>query len=141
MSRIFLVLNLSVLLLATLAINCGSSSQLEGVTLGDIQIEGDHAEEVKADLEKALLSAGATLHQADQPNLMGTLTWEWAGEEQPYPTLVKIFMQSDTEEKKFTISSQYKVPQGAQPRDIAHYRGQIVERIVSRIAAQSRTAS
>ncbi len=139
MSRVFLFLN--VLLLAALTVNCGSSSQLEGVTLGDIQIEGEHAGDVKADLEKALLSAGATLHQADQPNLVGTLTWEWAGEEQPYPILVKIFMQSDTEEKKFTISSQYKVPQGAQPRDIAHYRGEIVERIVSRIAAQSRTAS
>ena len=139
MSRVFL--SLSVLLLAALTINCGSSSQLEGVTLGDIQIEGEHAEEVKADLEKALLSAGATLHQADQPDLVGKLTWEWAGEEQPYPTLVKIFMQSDPEEKKFTISSQYKVPQGAQPRDVVHYRGHIVERIVSRIAAQSRNAS
>lgn len=137
MSRVFL--SLSVLLLAALAINCGSS--LEGVTLGDIQIEGEHAEDVKADLEKALLAAGATLHQADQPNLVGTLTWEWGGEEQAYPTLVKIFMQSDTEEKKLTISSQYKVPQGAQPQDVAHYRGQIVERIVSRIAAHSRNAS
>lgn len=139
MSRVFL--SLCVLLLAALTINCGSSPQLEGVTLGDIQIEGDHAEDVKADLEKALLSAGATLHQADQPNLVGTLTWKWAGEEQPYPTLVKIFMQSDAEEKKLTISSQYEVPQGAQPRDVAHYRREIVERIVSRIAAQSRKAS
>ena len=140
MSRVFL--SLSVLLLAALTINCGSSSQLKGMTLGDIQIEGEHAEDVKADLEKALLSAGATLHQADQPDLVGTLTWEWAGAgETPYPMLVKIFMQSEPEEKKFTISSQYKVPQGAQPRDVAHYRGQIVERIVSRIAAQSRNAS
>ncbi len=139
MSRV--LLSLGVLLVATTAINCGSSSQLEGVTLGDIQIEGDHAEDVTADLEKALLSAGATLHQAGQPNLVGTLTWKWAGEETPYPTLVKMFMQSDPEEKRFTISSQYKVPEGAQPRDVAHYRGEIVERIVSRIAAQNRTAS
>ena len=137
MSRVFL--SLSVLLLAALAINCGSS--LEGVTLGGIQIEGEHAEDVKADLEKALLSAGATLHQAGQPNLVGTLTWKWAGEEEPYPTLVKIFMQSDPKERKFTVSSQYEVPQGGQPRDVAHYRGQIVERIVSRLAAQSRSAS
>jgi len=140
MSRV--ILSLSVLLLATLTISCGSSSQLEGLTLGDIQIEGEHAEDVKADLEKALLSAGATLHQADQPNLVGTLTWEWAGEgETTYPTLIKIFMQSDPTEKRFTISSQYKVEQGAQPRDVTHYRGQLVERIVSRLAAQSRTAS
>ena len=139
MSRV--LLSLGVLLLATIALNCGSSPQLEGVTLGDIQIEGDHAEDVQADLEKALESAGATLHEAGQPNLVGTLTWKWAGEEQPYPTLVKIFIQSDPEEKRFTISSQYQVPEGAQPRDVAHYRGQIVERIVSRLAAQNRTAS
>ena len=139
MSRVFL--SFSVLLLVALTIDCGSS-QLEGLTLGDIQIEGEHAEGVKADLEKALLSAGATLHQADQPNLVGTLTWEWAGDsERPYPTLVKIFMRSDPEEKQFTILSQYKVPEGAQPRDIAHYRGQIVERIVTRIAAQNRKSS
>jgi len=139
MSRVFL--SLGVLLLTALAVNCGSSLQLEGVTLGDIQIDGDHAEDVIADLEKALLSAGATLHQSDQPNLVGTLTWKWAGEEEPYPTFVKIFIQSDPKERKFTVSSQYEVPQGAQPRDVAHYRGQIVERIVSRLAAQSRSAS
>ena len=52
MSRV--LLSLGNLLLATIAINCGSSPQLEGVTLGDIQIEGDHAEDVQADLEKAL---------------------------------------------------------------------------------------
>ena len=139
MSRVFL--SLGVLLFTGLAINCGSSPPLEGVALGDIQIEGDHAEDVKADLEKALLSAGATLHQADQPNLVGTLTWKWAGEEEPYPTLVKIFIQSDPKERKFTVSSQYEVPEGAQPRDVAHYRGQIVERIVRRLAAQSRNPS
>lgn len=140
MSRVLLSLNVA--LLAALTINCGSSPQLEGLTIGDIQFEGEHAEDMKADLEKALLSAGATLHQSDRPNLVGTLTWEWAGEkERRYPTLIKVFMQSEPEDKKLRISTRYSVEQGAQPRDVAHYRGELVERIVSRLAAQNRDGS
>jgi hypothetical protein len=127
---------------AALTLGCGSSANLEGLSLSEIEIEGEHAEDVKADLEEALRSAGATLNQPGEPKLKGTLTWEWAGEgAEPYPTLVKIFMQSEPEDRKLTISSQYEVPEGAQPRDVAHYRAQIVERIVSRIAAQNRPAS
>lgn len=140
MSRLFL--SFFVMILAALALGCGSGSQLEGVSIGEIELEGDHAADVKADLEAALQSAGATLNAPDAPKLQGTLTWEWAGEgAEPYPTLVKIFIQSEPQDRKWTISTQYKVPQGAQPQDVAHYRGQLVDRIVSRIAAQNRSAS
>lgn len=137
------VLSITVLLFMALTLNCGgSSAELQGLSIGEIQFEGDHAEDVKADLEQALQSAGASLNQAGSPKLMGTLTWEWAGEgSEPYPTLVKVFIQSDPDERRFTVSSQYEVPSGAQPQDVAHYRGQIVERIVSRLAAQNRDAS
>lgn len=141
MNRVWL-LPVSLLLLAALTLGCGPSANLEGVSLGEIEIEGEHAADVKSDLEEALRAAGAAINQPDQPTLKGTLTWEWAGEgAEPYPTLVKIFMQSESEDDKLTISSQYEVPQGAQPQNVAHYRAQIVERIVSRIAAQTRDRS
>ena len=141
MGRVYL--SLTVVLLAALTFNCGGSSpDLEGLAIGEIEFEGEHAEDVKADLEEALQSAGATVNQTGAPKLIGSLTWEWAGEgAEPYPTLVKVFIQSDPEDRKFTVSSQYRVPQGAQPQNVAHYRGQIVERIVSRLAAQNRDAS
>lgn len=131
-----------VLSLVGLCVGCGSSSELEGVSLGEIRLEGDHAEDVVADLADALTRAGAMLHQTGQPDLVGTLTWEWAGEgDTPYPTLVKVFLQTEPEEGGFTVMAQYRVAQGAQPQDVAHYRSQIVERIVERIAARSRSAS
>lgn len=122
--------------------SCGVTPELDGVTLGELQLEGDHAADVAADLEDALTAAGASVGQAGGPNLVGTLTWEWAGEgETPYPTLVKVFIQSEPEERRFTVTTRYEVAEGAQPRDVAHYRAQIVERIVGRIAAQNRDAS
>ena len=121
---------------------CGGAPQLEGVTLGSIQFEGDHAEDVAAELSTALAAAGATLGQSGAPDLHGTLTWEWAGEgETPYPTLVKVFIQSEPEEKKLTVTTRYAVDEGAQPRDLAHYRAEIVERIVGRIRSQNRSSS
>ncbi len=130
---------LFVVFFAGLSTGCGSPPELQGVTLGSIQFEGDHAAEVAADLEKALTAAGATLGESAGPNLVGTLTWEWAGEgETPYPTLVKVFIQSEPEEKRFTVTTRYAVAEGAQPRDVAHYRGEIVERIVGRIKSQDR---
>lgn len=127
---------LMVLFLAVVSMSCGSS-RLEGVSLGDIQLEGELADEFTAELEEALTSAGASLHQEGQPNLEGTLTWEWAGEGgSRYPTLVKVFLQDP--EKRYTITAQYEVPEGAQPRDVSHYQDQIIDRIVSRIAAESR---
>lgn len=140
MGRLFLLTSL--VFLALFMTGCGSSSQLEGLSLGAIEFEGEHADDIKADLEQALQAAGATLNASGGPKLVGKLTWEWAGDgAEPYPTLVKVFMQSDPEERKFTVSTQYKVPEGAQPQNVAHYRGQIVERIVARIAAQNRDAS
>lgn len=125
-------------LVAVVSTSCGSP-RLEGVTLGDIQLEGELADEFTAELEEALTSAGANLHQEGQPDLEGTITWEWAGEGgSRYPTLIKIFMQDP--EKRYTITAQYAVPEGAQPRDVSHYQDQLIDRIVSRIAAESRDA-
>lgn len=126
---------------AAFFVGCGSSPQLEGVSLGDIRLEGELAEEVTADLETALTDEGAMLHQSDEADLVGTLTWEWAGEGgSRYPTLVKVFMQSEPEEGGLTVSTRYEVPRGAQPRDVAHYQRELVDRIVRRIAAQHRGA-
>lgn len=130
---------LVVVVLAGSCTSCGSAPALEGVSIGSIEFEGDHGDDVSADLERALTSGGAAVGQAGAPNLMGTLTWEWAGEgETPYPTLVKVFIQSEPKDKKFTVTTRYAVAEGAQPRDVAHYRAEIVERIVTRIAAQNR---
>ena len=136
------LLFLVVLLFAGMCMSCGSSTQLEGVAIGEIQLEGEYAEEVTADLEKALAAAGATVNQPDAPNLVGTITWEWAGDKaNPYPTLVKIFMQSQPAEGNFTITARYDVDAGAQPQDTARYKREVVERAVNRIAVQSRDAS
>lgn len=125
-------------LIAAVSTSCGSS-RLEGVSLGDIELEGEHAEEFIAELEEALTSAGASLHQEGQPVLAGTLTWEWAGEGGTrYPTLIKVFLQDP--DKRYTITAQYAVPEGAQPRDVPHYQDQLIDRIVNRIAAESRDA-
>lgn len=130
--------SLVVLLLVGLGSSCGTSSQLEGLSLGAIQLEGEHAEDFTADLEKALIDAGARLHEADRPDLVGTLTWEWAGEQASrYPTLVKIFMQSEPEERSLMVSTQFQVPRGAQPQDTAYYTRELIDRIVSRLAAQN----
>ena len=130
------------LLIAGICISCGSSTQLEGVVIGEIQLEGEHAEEVTADLEKALAAAGAIVNQSDAPPLVGTITWEWAGaKENPYPTLVKIFMQSQPAEGNFTITARYEVDAGAQPQDTSRYMRAVVDRAVNRIAVQSRDAT
>lgn len=122
-----------------LGTGCGSAPALEGVSLGNIEFDGEHAHDVAADLEKALTAAGATVGQAGAPALNGTLTWEWAGEgETPYPTLVKVFIQSEPEDKNLTVTTRYAVAEGAQPRDVAHYRAEIVERVVGRIQSQNR---
>ena len=137
MTRLFLFL--VVLVFAGMCLSCGSSTQLEGVAIGEIQLEGEYAEEVTADLEEALAAAGATVNQSNAPDLVGTITWEWAGEkENPYPTLVKIFMQSQSAEGNFTITARYDVDAGAQPQDISRYRREVVERAVNRIAVQTR---
>lgn len=122
--------------------SCGSSTRLEGVTIGNIQLEGEYAEDVTADLEEALAAAGASLNQSDAPDLVGTITWEWAGDkENPYPTLVRIFMQSEPAEGNFTVTARYEVDAGAQPQDTSRYRREVVERVVNRIAVQSRDAT
>ncbi len=139
MNRLLLFL---VLLFAGMCLSCGSSTQLEGVAIGEIQLEGEYAEEVTEDLEEALAAAGAAVNQSNAPNLVGTITWEWAGEkEHPYPTLVKIFMQSQPAEGNFTVTARYEVDAGAQPQDISRYRREVVERAVHRIAVQSRDAT
>ena len=128
-------------LLAGLSLSCGSP-RLDGLALGKIQLEGEYAEELQADLEQALLDAGAVLNQSDKSTLLGTVTWEWAGDESnPYPTLVRIFLHSESEEDDFTLSRRYEVEQGAQPQDVAHYRRQIVSRVLAGFAAQMQDAS
>ena len=140
MKRVLLFL--VVLLFAGMCVSCGSSTQLEGVAIGEIKLEGEYAEEVTADLEEALAAAGATVNQSDAPDLVGTITWEWAGDkENPYPTLVKIFMQSEPAEGNFTITARYDVDRGAQPQDISRYRREVVDRFVNRVAVQSRDAT
>lgn len=140
MKRVLLFL--VVLLFTGMCMSCGSSTQLEGVAIGEIQLEGEYAEEVTADLEEALVAAGATVNQSDAPDLVGTITWEWAGDQDnPYPTLVKIFMQSQPAEGNFTITSRYEVDSGAQPQDTSRYRREVVEHAVNRIAVQSRDAN
>jgi hypothetical protein len=130
------------LLFAGLSISCGSSTQLEGVAIHEIQLDGEHAEELKGDLEKALLAAGATLNQSGQPDLIGTVTWEWAGDrENPYPTLVRIFLQSEPPEDDLTLTARYAVAKGAQPQNVSHYKRAIVKRVVTRLAAQIPDAS
>lgn len=132
---------LAVLLFAGLSIRCGSSTELEGITLNKIRLEGEHAEDLNADLEKALAAAGATLGQSGQPDLTGTITWEWAGDkENPYPTLVRIFIQSEPKQENLTLTARYDVAKGAQPQNVVHYRREIVERVVARLAAQNRTS-
>ena len=97
---------LMVLILAGLSIKCGSSSELAGVAINKIHLEGEYAEDLNADLEKALAAAGATLNQSGQPDLNGTVTWEWAGdEENPYPTVVRVFMQSEPKEANLTLTN------------------------------------
>ena len=130
---------LMVLLLAGLSIQCGSSSELAGVAINKIHLEGEHAEDLNADLEKALAAAGATLNQSGQPDLNGTVTWEWAGdEENPYPTVVRVFMQSEPKEANLTLTARYPVAKGAHLQNVTHYRRTIVERIVTRLVAQNR---
>lgn len=129
---------LSVILVAGLFLQCGSSTDLSGLAVNEIQLEGEHAEELNSDLAAALTAAGATLNQAGRPDLVGTVTWEWGGEgENPYPTLVRVFLQADPEEDGLTVTARYEVPTGAQPQDVAHYRSAIVDRIMSRLAAQT----
>ena len=129
---------LTVLLFAGLSIKCGSSTELAGLAINKIQLEGEHAEDLNADLEKALGAAGATLNESGQPDLTGTVTWEWAGaKENPYPTAVRIFIQSEPKEDSLTLTARYEVARGAQPQNEAHYRRAVVERIVSRLAAQT----
>ena len=136
------LLLLVVLLFAGLCMSCGSSTELEGVAIGEIKLEGEYAEEVTADLKEALAAAGATVNQSGAPDLVGTITWEWAGDkEHPYPTLVKIFMQSQPAEGNFTITARYDVDAGAQPQDTSRYRREVVARAVNRIAVQSRDAT
>ena len=119
--RLFLV----VLLFAEMCMSCGSSTQIEGLAIGEIQLEGEYAEELTADLEEALAAAGASVNQPDAPDLVGTITWEWAGaEENPYPTLVRIFMKSEPAEGDLKITARYEVESGAQPQDFSHYRRQ-----------------
>ncbi len=140
MKRVLLLLVL--LLFAGPSINCGSSSQLDGVAIHEIQIDGEHAEDLKADLEKALLAAGATLNQTEQPDLIGTVTWEWAGDkENPYPTLVRLFIRSDPSQDNLTLTVRYEVAKGAQPQGVSHYRREIVKRVVRRMATQNRDSS
>ena len=129
---------LTVVVFAAACSRCGSSADLSGLTINEIRLEGEHADALNADLVAALIAAGATLNQSDRPDLVGTVTWEWAGEgETPYPTLVRVFFQSEPEEDGLTVTARYEVPQGAQPRDVAHYRSAIVDRIISRLAAQT----
>lgn len=136
------VLFLVALLFVGIYLGCGSSTELEGVSIGEIQLDGEHAEEVTADLEEALSAAGASVNQPDAPNLVGTITWEWAGDkDRPYPTLVKIFMQSEPAEGNFTVTARYEVDSGAQPQDIARYKREVVARAVDRIAVQNRDAT
>ena len=131
---------LTILLLTGLSIHCGSSTELEGVTINKIQLEGKHAEDLNADLEKALAAAGATLNQSGQPDLTGTVTWEWAGDnENPYPTQVRVFIQSEPKEENLTLTARYSVAKGAQPQNLAHYKRTIVERVVTRLAAQNKS--
>lgn len=140
MKRVLLFL--VVLLIAGMGMSCGSSTRLEGVAIGEIQLEGEYAEEITADLEEALAAAGASVNQSDAPDLVGTITWEWAGDkENPYPTRVKIFMQSQPAEGNFTITARYDVDAGAQPQDTSRYRREVVKRAVNRIAVQSRDAT
>ena len=128
------------LLITGLSINCGSSTELAGVALNKVRIEGEHAEDLNADLEKALAAAGATLGQPGQPDITGTITWEWAGEkEKPYPTRVKVFIESEPQEKNLTLTAMYEVAKGAQLQNAAHYRRTIVERVVTRLAAQNKS--
>ena len=85
------------------------------------------------------LAAGATLNQSGQPDLNGTVTWEWAGdEENPYPTVVRVFMQSEPKEANLTLTARYPVAKGAHLQNVTHYRRTIVERIVTRLVAQNR---
>ena len=137
MKRVLLFL--TVLLFTGLSINCGSSTELAGVAINKIHLEGEYAEDLNADLEKALAAAGATLNQSGQPDLTGTITWEWAGEkDSPYPTRVRVFVQSEPKEENLTLTARYEVAKGAQPQNLAHYRREIVNRVVGRLAAQNR---
>ena len=125
-----------------ISLGCNSSTQLEGVSIGRILLEGELADEVTADLEEALTAAGATVNQPDAPDLVGTITWAWAGENgNPYPTLVKIFMQSQPKDGNFTVTARYEVDEGAQPQNTDRCRREVVERAVHRIEVQSRDAT
>ena len=131
---------LTLLLAAGLSIQCGSSSDLTGVAINKIRLEGDHAEDLNADLEKALAAAGATLNQSGQPDLTGTITWEWAGDkDSPYPTRVRVFVQSEPKEENLTLTAMYEVAKGAQLQNVAHYRRTIVGSVVARLAAQNQS--
>lgn len=100
MKRVLLFLTL--LLIAGLSFKCGSSSELAGLAINKVQLEGE------------LAAAGATLNQSGQPDLIG-------------------------KEDSLTPSARYEVAKGAQPQNVAHYRRAIVERVVTKLAAQNRS--
>jgi hypothetical protein len=129
------------LFVAGLCVRCGPAP-LEGVAFNEIQLEGDEADAVKAALGKALSSAGVTFNEPDAPNLVGEVTWEWAGEgDHRYPTQVEINLHSDpASDDSMEAWARWAVEKGGQPQDVARYSAAIADRVVSVFSAQLRDA-